>query len=62
VYATIPDSFDEKEIDLLFEVGQGIAFVLHSSELEEESKRAKEGIAKTQRRKYKISCNRQRAK
>jgi len=34
-YATIPDSFDEEEIDLLFEVGRDIAFALHTIELEE---------------------------
>jgi PAS domain S-box-containing protein len=42
VYATIPDAFDEEEIDLLLEVSQDIAFALHNIEIEDEIKRTKE--------------------
>ncbi len=42
LYATLPDAFDEEEMDLLLEVSQDVAFALHSIEIEEEKKRTEE--------------------
>jgi len=39
VYASNPDSFDEEEIELLFELSRDIAFALHNIELEKKHKR-----------------------
>lgn len=50
VYATILDSFDEEEIDLLCEVGQDIAFAFHNIELEEERKQAEKALRESDRR------------
>ena len=46
VYTHLPDAFGEEEIDLLVEVGQDIAFALHSIEVEQERKRAVDDLRK----------------
>jgi len=40
VYSSIPDAFDEEEVNLLTEASRDIGFALHSIELEEKHKRA----------------------
>jgi len=50
VYATIPDAFDEEEINLLLEVSQDIAFALYNIELEEKRKRAEAEHRKSEAR------------
>jgi len=46
VYSTIPDAFDEEEVQLLVEVSQDIGFALHGIELEEKRTRAEEALYK----------------
>jgi PAS domain S-box-containing protein len=44
VYATIPDSFNDEEINLLVEVSQDIAFALYTIEIEKEHKLAEKEL------------------
>lgn len=45
VYTSLTDAFDEEEIGLLVEVGQDIAFALHTIGVEEEREQAKQKLA-----------------
>jgi PAS domain S-box-containing protein len=44
VYSTTPDAFDDKEIELLSEVGRDIAFALYNIELEERHRQAEKEL------------------